>query len=90
MLQLIRQIAQNSANIYLTKHARERMQERGITRAQVEYCLRHGSIDEAVHQNIRGHWQCRMQCEHAGDRVRVAAVLEQDEACQWVVVLTVF
>jgi len=89
MLRMVRQIAQNSENIYLTQHARQRMGERGITRAQVEYCLRNGSMDEAAHQNIKGHWQCRMQCVHAGDWVRVAVVLEQDDTDQWIVVLTV-
>jgi len=90
MLRLVRDIAQHSENIYLSNHARIRMRERGITRAQVEYCLRNGHLDEPAHKNIRGNWQCRLQCVHAGDWIRVAVALEKDEADQWIMVLTVF
>lgn len=90
LLRLIKATAADSKNIFLSKHARMRMRERHITRAQVEYCLRNGCIDEPAHQNIKGNWQCRLQCIHAGDWIRVAAALEKNDFGKWIVVLTVF
>jgi len=90
LLRIIRKLAQDSANIFLSRHAVQRMRQRRITRAQIEYCLRNGSIDEAAHRNIRGNWQCRMQCVHAGDWIRVAVALQKDEAKDWIAVITVF
>ncbi|MEI8326793.1 MAG: hypothetical protein WCH44_15780 [Betaproteobacteria bacterium] len=61
-----------------------------MTRTQVMACLRYASIDEPAHQNIRGNWKCTMRHQHAGDIVRLVAVLEKDDAGDWIAVVTVF
>jgi hypothetical protein len=39
---LIRETVRSSSRVFLTRHAMERMRERGITRRQVFDCLAHG------------------------------------------------
>jgi len=90
MLRLVRETALHSENIYLTKHAKKRMRERGISRTQIEYCLRSGNIDEPAHVTVQGNWRCCLRCVHAGDLVKVVVDLEKDEASRWLMVVTVF
>jgi hypothetical protein len=90
LLRKLREVAQDSGQVFFTPHAKARMKQRRITRPQVLACLRQGSIDEPAHQNIRGNWQCTVRHVHAGDLVRVAAVLERDENGDLIAVITVF
>lgn len=90
MLRIVRELAQDSANVFIEPHARKRMRERRITRTQVMACLRHGVIDEPAHENIRGNWKCTLRHHHAGDLVRVTAAIEKDENGDWIAVVTVF
>lgn len=90
MLRIIRELAQEPANVFVKKHARMRMKERSITLAQVVTCLRRGSIDEQAHESIGGDWRCTLRYQQAGDLVRVAAAIEKDESGQWIAVVTVF
>ena len=90
MLRIIRDLAQDSANVRLRKHAKARMALRGITFTQVLACLRKGSIDEPAHTSIQGDWKCTLRHQHAGDVVHVTAAIEKDESGKWVAVVTVF
>ncbi len=90
MLRIVRKLAQDTANVFIEPHARKRMRERRITRTQVYACLRSGVIDEAAHENIRGNWKCTLRHHHAGDLVRVTAVVQRDENGDWIAVVTVF
>lgn len=90
MLKLVRDIAKNTANVAIEPHAKKRMKERKITLAQVYDCLRMGVVSEPAHLNIRGNWQCTVQRRNAGDEVRVAVVIEKDDAGDWIAVVTVF
>jgi len=89
-LRIIRQLAQDSGNVYFEAHARKRMRQRKITNSQVLACLRQGHICEPAHQDIRGRWKCTLQYRWAGDEVHVATALERDEDGEWVAVVTVF
>jgi hypothetical protein len=90
MLRIVRELAQDSANVFIAPHARRRMRERRITWHQVLACLRHGVLAEPAHENIRGHWKCTLRHHHAGDLVRVVAVIEKDDEGNWIAVVTVF
>ena len=76
MLRIIRQLAKDTSNIFISSHAKKRMKQRKITQTQVYACLRFGAIYESAHPDIKGDWKCTMQHLHAGDEVRVAAAIE--------------
>jgi hypothetical protein len=90
MLRIIRNLAKDSLNVFVEPHAKKRMKQRNITRTQVMACLLQGCIDEPAHLNIKGNWKCTLRHQHAGDIVRVVAVLEKDDAGDWIAVVTVF
>lgn len=87
---LISETAQDTARVYLTAHAKQRMHERKINRAQVFDCLRNGLVSEPARTNLHGHWQCTLTRRNAGDEISVAAALERAEDGNWIVVVTVF
>lgn len=90
MLRIIRELAKNSLNVFVEPHAKKRMKQRKITLTQVLACLCLGVVDEPAHENIRGNWKCTLRHQHAGDMVRLVAVLEKDDAGDWIAVVTVF
>lgn len=90
MIRIIRELAQKSENVFIEPHAMKRMKQRNITPTQVYACLRKGVIDESAHANIRGNWKCTLRHQHAGDLVRLTAVIEKDENGDWIAVVTVF
>ena len=90
MLQRVREIAKDTANIFFEPHAKKQMKKRKITPSQIYACLRHGVIDEPGHLNIRGNWKCTLRHIHAGDEVKVVTVIERDENGDWIAVVTVF
>lgn len=61
MLRIIRELAQDTGNVFIEPHAKKRMRERNITPTQVYACLRKGVIDEPAHENIRGNWKCTLR-----------------------------
>lgn len=90
LLRILRELAQDTSNVFLMPHARQRMKQRRISTTQVYACLRKGMIVEPAHLTIRGTWKCTLQHRHAGEEVNVAAVLERDENGDWIAVVTVF
>ena len=82
-------IAQDSARVVLTFHAKKRMRQRRILLSQVLHCLRKGRVVEPAHQDIHGCWKCTLEALVSGDRVRVAAAVSQDESGELVIVVTV-
>ena len=90
MLRIVRELAQKSENVFIKKHAKQRMVQRGITLMQVLECLRKGVIDEPAHLSIQGDWKCTLRHQCAGDMVRVAAAIEKDDGGNWIAVITVF
>jgi hypothetical protein len=85
MLKRIRELAEDTDNIALTRHAIERMAERQITRPMIVRVLRIGVIVEGPTQDIRGDWQCTMRRFGAGQELHVSLVTRGK-----IVVITVF
>lgn len=69
-------IASDSARVFFTRHAEQRMTERRITRTQVLRCLRLGRITEGPYRDISGNWKMTMQVASAGNVITVVAALD--------------
>ena len=74
-LRLIRAASADSGRVRLTRHARERMGERGVTLREVLNVVRRGLFDEPPSPALTppGHWQARIS-----DRSGVAVVIGFD------------
>lgn len=77
-LRIIRQAAADSARVFFTRHAEARLRERKITRGQVLECLLRGAVVEGPAPSLRGGSECTMERMVAGDRVKVAIVIDDD------------
>jgi tRNA(His) 5'-end guanylyltransferase len=88
-LRRLRAIASDSGRVIVTRHAKQRMRERGINLRQIMDCLRRGRIVESAHVTIHGDWKATLEHQSAGDRVRVAAGIERQEDGDVAVVVTV-
>ncbi|MDK9720906.1 MAG: DUF4258 domain-containing protein [Rhodospirillales bacterium] len=75
-LKLIREAADDTGRIILTRHAEQRMRQRRITMSQVVACLRKGVITEGPALDIKGGWACRIEGVVAGDHVKVALAID--------------
>jgi Domain of unknown function (DUF4258) len=60
-LRVVRDAARDSARVFLTPHAEQRIYQRKITRTQVLDCLRKGSIIEGPAPTINGEWECTVE-----------------------------
>ena len=89
MKRRIAKLAQDSAKVIVTHHAKKRMRQRRVLLTQVLEVLLRGAVIEPAHQNIHGNWQCTLVKVVAGDRIRVAAALAVDEEGEAVIVITV-
>lgn len=86
----LRTVAQDSARVFFTAHARQRMRERRISTSQVLRCLRHGNVIEGPAPNPRGNWEVLVEVLSAGDVIRVAAALDQEPSGHFIVVITAY
>jgi hypothetical protein len=84
-LRQIRALAATSGNIFIVRHARKRMIERGFTDEDVQQVLLRGHIEEGPFRNERHSWQATIRRMRAGQEIRVVAVLEEG-----VIVITVY
>lgn len=89
-LRLVRMLAVESANVYMTAYAKLRMQQRKITLKQVLCCLSSGFIYESVHLDIKGDWKLTMRHSIAGDEVIIAVAIKQGNQGRMIAVITVF
>lgn len=66
----IREIAQDSSKLFFSKHARERMDERGINTLDAVRVLRAGFIEDAsiCAGKCKGEWNCKMTLNVRGSR----------------------
>jgi hypothetical protein len=84
----IKQSAASSSNVVFTKHARQRMRERGINDAMLLEALRMGRMHKPPEPDMRhSGLTCRMQRFVAG--VQVAAVVYVEYPSPTLVVVTV-
>jgi hypothetical protein len=89
-LRIVREVAEDTRKLKLSKHARERMAERSFTSSQIFTCIRRGAIYEPVHQDVRGDWKCTLRHVWAGDEIKVAIALKRNDRGDWIAILTVF
>ena len=75
-LKVIREIAADSDNIVIVSHARLRGRQRKITRAQIEACIRKGTIQEGPFMNGHGHWQVTMYRHAAGEELHCVVAID--------------
>lgn len=89
-LQIIREAAKNSANVFLTAHAQMRMSQRKITMTQVLRCLRQGKISEGpARDHIKGGWKCSIEHYTAGESLGVSVAIATIQATG-ITVITVY
>lgn len=87
---LVRQVASDSALVFLTRHAKLRMRQRHIDRRQVMDVLTLGRVIDIPAQQAAGDWLFRMCYVTKGDEVTVVVSLTQDEEGNLVAVVTVY
>lgn len=75
-LKQIRQIASDSGNIIIVKHAKVRQRQRKITRPQIEACLRKGTVEEGPFLNAHGHWQVTLFRHAAGEELHCVVAID--------------
>ncbi|MCL2296970.1 MAG: DUF4258 domain-containing protein [Proteobacteria bacterium] len=85
----IRDLANDSGRVFVTRHAKERMLERRVTRPQILECLRKGRITEPLHQEASGSWIGTFSRTVAGQDVDVVAKLQEKSDGEFVLVITV-
>lgn len=65
----IRKLAEEDRNVYLSFHAKERMDLRSITRIDVIRVLKRGHIDgDIVAGQSQGEWKCKVVANVRGSR----------------------
>jgi uncharacterized protein (DUF2141 family) len=70
----VREAAVNSANVQLTLHALERMEQRGFVTRDVYDVLRTGFVDEDPIEVRAGEWKCKVT-QKVGGRTAGAVTL---------------
>lgn len=89
-LEILKETSKDSARVFFTEHAEEKMVKRRITRTQVLRCLRHGYIAEGPVRSMKGNWELAIQVLSAGDVMRVAAALDYDDGGNFIVIITAY
>ena len=82
-------LASDGSRVFFTRHAEERMVEREITRMQVLRCLQVGNFEEEPARDARGSWAMRLRLFTAGEYIRVAVAIDQDQHGNLAVIITV-
>ncbi len=86
-LKLLREIAQDSANVIFTDHARQRMRQRHVTATQIIACLQRGIVSEPVALDLHGNWKLTVTHRAAGRDLNVAVAIDVPKRA---IVITVF
>lgn len=86
-LKVLREIAQDSARVIFTHHARQRMRQRKVSPAQVLACLQRGIASEPVALDLHGNWKLTVTHRIAGKDLDVAVAIDVPRRA---IVITVF
>ena len=86
-LKMIREIAAESGNIVVIRHAKDRRRQRKISRSQIEACVRKGTIQEGPFMNSHGNWQVSMFRHAAGQELTCVVAIDWPSK---VIVITTF
>lgn len=86
-LKVLREIAQDSAQVIFTQHARKRMRQRKVSPVQVLTCLNRGIVSEPVALDAYGNWKLTVTHRVAGKDLDVAVAIDVPKRA---IVITVF
>lgn len=86
-LKVLREIAQDSAQVIFTHHARQRMRQRKVSPVQVLTCLQRGIVSESVALDVHGNWKLTVTHRVAGKELDVAVAID---VAKRAIVITVF
>jgi hypothetical protein len=86
-LRLLREIAQDSARVIFTHHARQRMRQRKMSPIQVLACLQRGIASEPVSLDLHGNWKLTVSQRIAGKDLNVAVAIDVPSRA---IIITVF
>jgi len=86
-LKLLREIAQDSAKVIFTEHAKARLRGRKVTPVQVITCLQRGIISEPVALDLYGNWKLTVTHRVAGQNLDVAVAISVPDKA---IVITLF
>lgn len=89
-LQVIRELSADSGRVFITRHARDRMLERCVSRPDVMCCLESGQITEGPALEANGAWRCTVNWFRAGSPLTVVAVIDYDDEGNFIVVVTTY
>lgn len=88
--EFLKKCAKEQHLVFLSRHARERMAQRNITRKQIMICLEKGRVTESPYRDVKGDWRCAMEHYTSGIVVNVAVAIKLDENGNHAVIVTVF
>lgn len=86
-LKVLREIAEDSAQVIFTQHARLRMRQRKVSPVQVLACLQRGIVSEPVALDVHGNWKLTVTQRVAGKELNVAVAIDVPKRA---IVITVF
>ncbi|MCY0149976.1 DUF4258 domain-containing protein [Hoeflea sp. G2-23] len=75
-LRHIRDVATETSNIVIVRHASKRQVERGITRRQIELCVQKGTITEGPFMNAHGNWQVTLFRHATGEQINCVVAID--------------
>lgn len=77
--QIIRGLANDSMRVQFSQHALKQMRARKIISTEVLRCLKLGNIVEGPARSIKANWELAMEVSSAGEIIKVAVALENDD-----------
>ena len=81
---LVNRLAQDSSNVVLTRHAKDKMTERGRVRKEMDEVLRQGILSEGPAPSVKGGEEGTMIRRVAGQDITVVVVIDDDRRRLWV------
>jgi hypothetical protein len=89
-LQKVNQIAADSSKVILTKHAKLRLDERGLSLMQVLKVFQCGTFSELPAKSPNGDWKFTMRHHITGEFISAAGALSLSGKGESIIVITVF
>lgn len=87
--EIIRECAETTWRVAVTRHAHQRMEERGVTMHQVMECLEKGELTQAPEKDESGDWKCHVRRIASGMEVTIVAAIEISSREDQTIVITV-
>ena len=82
--------AEISGRVFISKHAKDRMKQRRVTRRSILRCLSKGAfVEQPYWSQTHGNYHFSMQTMDAGEVVKVVAALGENEQGDYVLIVTV-